>query len=70
MSVPLETFTQLPPLVLQRNHWYANDVGELLHVPSLAVSICPTVGVPEIVGGAVFTGAARVAAEPEPAIAM
>jgi hypothetical protein len=33
----------------------------LLQVPFSAVSVCPTVGVPLIVGGEVFTGVAAVA---------
>ena len=33
----------------------------LLQVPSLAVSVWPTVGVPEIEGGAVFAGGAAAA---------
>jgi hypothetical protein len=33
-------------------------------VPVPAVSVWPTCGVPEIVGGALFAGAALVAAEP------
>jgi hypothetical protein len=36
-------------------------VGVLLQVPSLAVSVWPTVGVPEIEGGAVFAGGAAAA---------
>ena len=36
----------------QRSHRYANDVGALAHVPSLAVSVSPTFGVPEIFGRA------------------
>jgi hypothetical protein len=40
----------------------------LLQVPSLAVSVWATAGVPEIVGGAVLAGAAfRIAWAPPPA---
>ena len=39
-----------------RCHWYANEVGLPVHVPSLAVSDSPTCGVPEIVGRAVLRG--------------
>src|SRR5438477_99997 len=46
---------------LQSCHWYANEVGLPLHVPLEAVSVCPTVSVPLIVGGAVLTGAAALA---------
>ena len=42
----------------QRCHWYANDVGEFVHVPSSAVSSCPASGSPVIDGRAVFRGAA------------
>ena len=42
----------------QRCHWYANDVGVFVHVPSSAVSSWPTSGSPAIVGRAVFRGAA------------
>src|SRR3954470_23922511 len=38
----------LPP-PLQRSHWYWNEVGLFVQVPFSAVSVCPTVGVPEIV---------------------
>jgi hypothetical protein len=46
------------PSVAQRLHWYANDVGLLLHVPFLAVSVPPSFAVPPIVGGLVLAGAA------------
>src|SRR6476469_162636 len=61
--------TQLLPPPLQRSHWYAYERGELLHVPSPAVSVCPTVAVPLIVGGAVLTGAASTDAWPAPTAA-
>jgi hypothetical protein len=41
----------------------------LVQVPLLAVSVSPTRAVPEIVGGAVLTGGASVAAEPTPTTA-
>jgi hypothetical protein len=46
------------PSIAHRCHWYANDVGLLLHVPFEAVSVDPSRAVPLIVGGAVFVGAA------------
>jgi hypothetical protein len=48
--------TQLPPLVLQRRHWYAYGGPALAHVPGLAARVWPAWAVPEIVGGAVLTG--------------
>ena len=33
---------QAVPSVAQRRHWYANDVGLLLQVPFLAVSVLPS----------------------------
>src|SRR5579862_807656 len=42
----------------QRRHWKANAVGAPLHVPSRPVSVCPTSGVPSIVGDTVALGAA------------
>ena len=48
---------QLAPLESQRRHWYAKVIGWVpLHAPGLAVSVCPTVAVPEIVGGDVLPG--------------
>ena len=46
------------PLASQRCHWYWNVVGLFVHVPFCAVSVCPTRGVPVIVGGSVFCGGA------------
>jgi hypothetical protein len=60
--VPLAAFLQPFPPPLQRSHWYAYDVGELVQTPFSAVSVWPTVGAPTIVGGVVFVGAARLAA--------
>jgi len=48
---------QLAPAASQRFHWYAYDVGELVQVPFEAASCWPCCAAPEIVGGAVFTGA-------------
>jgi hypothetical protein len=38
-----------------------NDVGLFAHVPSLAVSVEPSFGVPLIVGAVLFCGAAALA---------
>src|SRR3954462_11465489 len=53
--------TQDAPVALHRRHWYWNAVGLPVHVPFSAVSVSPTFGVPLIVGGAVFAGAAATA---------
>src|SRR5262245_11401071 len=54
---------QLPPTLSQRCHWIENVIGCLpAHVPTDAVSVCPTVGVPVIAGGAVLAGRAPTAA--------
>jgi hypothetical protein len=45
-----------PPLVLQRNHWYAKEVGPLFHEPALAASVWPALRFPLIVGAEVFCG--------------
>ena len=48
---------QPPPFWSQRCHWYANVIGPVPdHEPGLAVSVSPSRGVPEIVGGDVFEG--------------
>jgi hypothetical protein len=39
LCVPFETFTHELPPALQRTHWYANEVGVLLHVPFPAVRV-------------------------------
>src|SRR5689334_14747848 len=50
-------FAQLVPEELQRCHWYPKLIGAVpLQVPGDAVSTCPSVGVPETVGGLVFEG--------------
>ena len=51
-----------PPSTGQRTHWNSKLAGSPLHVPRVAVSVRPTVGVPEIRGSLVFTGAAALAA--------
>src|SRR5437870_1545116 len=56
---------QSPPLRLHRCQRPANDIGVVpLHEPVDAVSVCPSTGVPEIVGAAVFTGGVAVTAAP------
>ena len=53
-----EMFEQLLPLEWQRCQWYENVIGvEPDHVPLEAVSVCPSLAVPEIVGRDVFAGA-------------
>ena len=53
------TSTQVNESTSQRCHWNANDVGLPVHVPSLALSSCPTRASPVIVGRVVlFSGAA------------
>jgi hypothetical protein len=47
-----------PPDAGQRTHWNANPVGLSLHVPWVAVSVEPTVAVPDTAGSVVLTGAA------------
>ena len=42
----------------QRCHWNEYDVGLPVQVPSSAVSVSPTSGVPEISGRSVFRGTA------------
>jgi hypothetical protein len=46
-----------PPDAGQRTHWYAN-VGLPVHVPGAAVRVCPSDGMPVIVGATVFEGTA------------
>jgi hypothetical protein len=49
---------QLLPLVSQRFHWNLYDIGSLpLHVPELAISVCPSFAVPETLGLLVDEGA-------------
>src|SRR5581483_4428721 len=56
------------PSEAQRCHWYVKDVGLFVQVPSFAVSVEPSFGVPLMVGGDVFAGtAARAAAAKLPA---
>src|SRR5215208_2473596 len=59
-------FEQLPPVRLQRRHWYAKVIGSVpVHFPGSAVNVEPTAGVPEIVGGSVFVGLTCAAALPD-----
>jgi hypothetical protein len=58
LDVAPGTSVQLVPVASQRTHWYAYVAWEPLHVPGSAVRVCPSRGVPEIVGGAVLSGAA------------
>jgi hypothetical protein len=52
------TALQLVPAESHRFHWYANvGAGLPVQIPGDAVSVDPTVVVPEIAGRAVFTGA-------------
>ena len=48
---------QFAPAASQRRHWYVKLIGVLpVHVPSPAVSVCPSWAVPLIVGATVFAG--------------
>src|SRR5512132_308969 len=50
---------QFAPPESQRRHWYTYEIGAVPdQLPGSAVKVCPSTGVPEIVGGDVFTGAA------------
>src|SRR5262249_45497887 len=54
-------FAQFRPFASQRRHTYVKVIGVVpSHVPAVAVSSCPTVSVPVIVGGAVLLGAVAV----------
>src|SRR6476469_9242767 len=58
---------QLPPSPSHLLHWYDYVIGSVpVHVPLLAVRVCPSVVVPEMVGGAVLFGTAVDAACPGP----
>ena len=61
---------QLPPSASQRRQAKSKSVGFPVHVPSRAVSVFPTSGVPPIVGGCVFVGGAGVAARPAVPVSM
>ena len=50
------------PLMPARCHWYANDVGELVHEPLVVVNVAPLRALPEITGSAVFVGATSTTA--------
>jgi hypothetical protein len=57
-----EMAEQPPPVPMHRSHWYEKaGAGLPLHEPGLTVSVLPSCGVPEMVGGAVFFGAEPVA---------
>jgi hypothetical protein len=45
-----------PALASQRCHWNEYDVGDPLHVPVVALSVEPTIVVPETCGDAVTAG--------------
>ena len=52
---------QFTPAESHRRHRYAYEIGAVPDQdPGLAVSVCPTCGVPEIDGGDVFTGGTSV----------
>jgi hypothetical protein len=44
------------PFCLQRCQLYVYDIGPPVQLPGKAVSVCPTTGRPEIVGGEVLRG--------------
>ena len=51
--------------MVHRSHWRVYVIGSVpLHEPRLDVSVAPTVGVPEIAGGAVDFGAVGVGVAP------
>src|SRR5437588_2788735 len=53
---------QPPPVPVQRCHWYVYVIGCVpVQLPLLTVSVLSSLGVPAIVGGAVFFGACPVA---------
>src|SRR5215470_2425197 len=61
---------QLPPPLSHRRHCHEYVTGpEPVHVPLVAVSVCPSVVVPAIVGGVLLTGLAEVVACDRPATA-
>jgi hypothetical protein len=51
------TFEHAPPLLSQRRHWYAYEVGEPLQLPTETVSVWPATALPLTTGNAEFTGA-------------
>jgi hypothetical protein len=62
---------QFPPVASQRRQWYEYVCGSApAHEPLLAVRLCPTCGVPAIVGGAVFRGAPAAGAASTIALAF
>src|SRR5205809_948760 len=58
LSVAPATLTQPALDVSHRSHWYWKLVGLFCQLPFCAVRVSPCRGVPLIVGGLVFTGAA------------
>src|SRR5262245_40030417 len=58
LSSSLASGTQLEPDPSQRCHSYANEVGEPLQVPVLALSTWPSCAVPDTTGGDTFAGGA------------
>ena len=44
------------PVASHRRHWYANDVGDPVHVPTEEVSCCPATVLPATLGAVVATG--------------
>jgi len=67
LSLAPPMLLQLPPSLSHLRHWYVYVIGSVpVHVPLFAVSVCPSVVVPEMVGGAVFVGTADDAAWPGP----
>ncbi len=57
--VPVEPAiaVQLPPVLLQRSHWYVKVMEAPVHVPRLTVTVWPSTHVPDTLGGLLFTGA-------------
>ena len=55
-AVAPDTTTHPAPPASQRNHSYANDVGEFDHDPVETDNDCPTTTDPETTGKPVFTG--------------
>src|SRR5439155_20887711 len=61
LSTAPATLTQPALDVSHRSHWYWKLVGLFCQLPFCAVRVSPCRGVPLIVGGLVFTGAAALA---------
>ncbi|HEX8103822.1 MAG TPA: hypothetical protein VF533_14495 [Solirubrobacteraceae bacterium] len=60
-DVAPETDEQPAPALSQRRHWYVYLSFVGVQVPRLAIRVCPTTALPEIVGGDVFDGAVEAA---------